>query len=167
MLADIKNKMIGKKQNIIVKVLVTTALIPSIYLVGISLFLLIPALFENIKYNSFIETSVLLASIIFGILGFAAFVLQLFYKIKSKVKTKILFLLLSIIGYFTFVSFATGIQGWRNMFDSLRNIKDNLIDFYMVLWPILVSLLLLIYNFIILNGLNQNNSGNCILQNND
>jgi len=100
-------------------------------------------------------------------LGFVAFVFQLFYKSKSKVKIKILFLLLSIIGYFTFVSFESGIQGWKNMFDSLRNIKDNLIDFYMVLWPILVSLLLLIYNLIILNRLNQNNSGNYIIPNND
>ncbi|HLS71749.1 MAG TPA: hypothetical protein VK027_08805 [Chitinophagaceae bacterium] len=154
-------------RNLIVKTIVLSALIPSIYLMGISLFLLIPALFENIKYNSFLDTTILFFSIIFGILGFVAFIFQLFYKSKSKVKIKILFLLLSIIGYFTFISFERGIQGWKNMFDSLINIKDNLIDFYMVLWPVLVSLFLLIYNLVFLNRINKNTSRNHFIGNNE
>jgi len=33
----------------------------------------------------------------------------------------------------------TGTQGWKNMFDSLKNIKENSLDFYMFLWPIIIS----------------------------
>ena len=136
-----------KNQSLLIKVLTATTLIPAVYLLGVSLILLIPNLFDNIKHNSIFETTIVFISIVFGILGFVALILQLITKPLLKLKLKILFQLLSIIGYFSFVSVLTGIQGWKNLFDSLINIKDNLVDFYMVLWPIIVTGILLFFNY--------------------
>lgn len=150
-----------KSQNIILKTITLTAIIPVLYLLGISVFLLIPALFDNFKYNSILETLAILICIVFGILGAIAIFYQLLTKLKSKLILKILFLFLSIVGYFMFIAILTGIQGWKNMFDSLKNIKENLLDFYMVLWPIIVSGILLIFNIkLYLNLKLQNNNLN-------
>ena len=150
-----------KSQNIILKTITLTAIIPVLYLLGISVFLLIPALFDSFKYNSILETLAILICIVFGILGAIAIFYQLLTKLKSKLILKILFLFLSIVGYFMFIAILTGIQGWKNMFDSLKNIKENLLDFYMVLWPIIVSGILLIFNIkLYLNLKLQNNNLN-------
>ena len=142
-----------KNQSVGIKILVISALIPSAYLLGVSIFLLIPALIDNFEYNSFIKTIVLLASIICGILGFIAFILQLTN--KPIYKLKVLLNILSLIGYFSFVTILNGIQGWKNMLESLKNFEENVVDFYMVQWPIIVTIIVLIYNLSLLKRKNS------------
>lgn len=138
--------MSDKNLNITIRLIAFSAFIPAIYLLGVTLFLLIPALFGNIKYNTIFETVFLFLAMIFGILGFIGISMELFIHIYSKIKTKIIFLSLGIIGYILFMSILSGVRGWKNTLESIINIQENWIDFYFVIWPNIITLILIFIN---------------------
>jgi hypothetical protein len=138
--------MSDKNLNITIRLIAFSAFIPAIYLLGVTLFLLIPALFGNIKYNTIFETVFLFLAMIFGILGFIGISMELFIHIYSRIKTKIIFLSLGIIGYILFMSILSGVRGWKNTLESIINIQENWIDFYFVIWPNIITLILIFIN---------------------
>ncbi len=138
-----------KNQNIIIKAITVTGLIPSFYLLGLS-FLFLPSFFSNLIEQLSIEYFMIVISIIFGIMGFISLIIQLSSKLFSKIKLKIFLQSLSIIGYFGFFTIINGKKAWINIIESLKNINENVYEFYLLLWPIMTTIFLLIINIRIL-----------------
>ncbi|WP_313386021.1 hypothetical protein [Chishuiella sp.] len=141
--------MISNKSNITIKILTIFGIIPALYLLAISLIFL-PTFFSDLLEKPNIADLTIIILILFGICGFAGLILQLISKLENKVKLKIVLLVLSLIGFFGFFTFINGIQSWINIYESIKNFKDNFLELYFVLTPIIITIILIILNFKIL-----------------
>ena len=142
MLAEIIIKMTINQKNLLIKILTIIGIIPAIYLLGLSLIFL-PNIITNLFKHQHIENSIIIILILFGICGFIGLIIQLFTHIYKKVKLKIILLSLSLIGYFGFFTFINGMQSWINIFDSFKNFKENYLEIYFVVAPVIVSVILI------------------------
>lgn len=130
------------QKNIIVRILTFIGFIPAIYLFGISL-LFLPSLFLDLFKNPSIEDLIMIILILLGMCGFAGLIIQLFSNLYKKIKLKILLLSLSLIGYFGFFTFINGMQSWINIYDSFKNFKENYLEIYFAIAPILITIILI------------------------
>lgn len=130
------------QKNIIVRILTFIGFIPAIYLFGISL-LFLPSLFLDLFKNPSIEDLIMIILILLGMCGFAGLMIQLFSNLYKKIKLKILLLSLSLIGYFGFFIFINGMQSWINIYDSFKNFKENYLEIYFAIAPILITIILI------------------------
>lgn len=133
-------------QNKVIRFLTILGLIPSFYLLGISLIFL-PSLFTDLLKDPNIENLIIIILILFGICGFLGLIFQLVSGFYSKIKLKITLQLLSIIGYLGFITFTNGINSCINIFESLKNIKENFFELYIWLSPIIITIILISVNF--------------------
>ena len=133
------------QKNIIVRILTFIGFIPAIYLFGISL-LFLPSLFLDLFKNPSIEDLIMIILILLGMCGFAGLMIQLFSNLYKKIKLKILLLSLSLIGYFGFFIFINGMQSWINIYYSFKNFKENYLEIYFAIAPILITIILIRIN---------------------
>jgi len=152
-LAEIVHKMTSKKKNILVKTLSIFGIIPAIYLLGISLIFL-PSLFSDLLKKPTSEDLTMIILILFGICGFAGLTLQLIANLQKKIKLKILLLSLSLIGYFGFFTFINGMQSWINIYESIKNFKENYLELYFAIAPVIITIILIGINL----KINRNNN---------
>ncbi len=134
--------------NLLNRLLTLSALIPSFYLLWVSI-LFFPSILQDFVDDFRLESIFILIAVLCGICGFIALVVQLFPRVERHIKIKTLLLALGIVGYVTFFSTIGGISAWKNMYDSLVNTRD-IVDSFLVIWPVVGTFILLILNLRIL-----------------
>lgn len=134
-----------KTQNILMKILTVTALIPGLYLLWLVMVFMPDFVDGFLRFRDFMDFA-LIVLVLLGSLAFVGLVFQLMTPLKSKLKWKAWFLGLGVLGYVCFISLMSGLGTWLDMFKMLSDMDYSLFGFYIQLWPNLTALFLMGFN---------------------
>lgn len=143
------------------RVFALLGLIPAVYLLVMTIMFL-PDFFRAFLSPKQLSDSILLLALLLGVMAFVGLCLQIIFPYNKRIKLKLWFLSLGLLGYVVFMSLFVGWRYWVEILDFIKSPIEEAFGFWILLWPSLVSLVLIGYNIWLLIRLPKEENQNLL-----